>query len=147
MQNVTIDTTGARHPFVRRRQEIGKSLPELQAELSARGFNYPMETIQAIERGERSFPLEMPGFTVAMSECLNIPAGKLYEVARASSDALRNKRTFTNYVVGLRPQNQVLLRIVLDHPNLTLIPGFNAWFEFVKSLALLLPDSWFKNHA
>src|SRR5260370_23246126 len=99
MNTIRIDTT---HPFARRRQEIGLSLPELQEKLSARGFHYPMETIRAIERGERCFPLEMPGFTLAMSECLHIPASTFYEVARASSNALRNKRTFVDHVQGLR---------------------------------------------
>jgi len=130
-------------PFVRRRQEIGMSLPELQAKLSARGFHYPVDTIRALERGERPFPLEMPGFTLAMSECLRVPASALYDVARASSEALRNKRMFVSQVRRLRPQNQTLLRLILKHPNLTLIPGFNFWFELAQSLALQLPDHWF----
>jgi len=131
------------HPFARRREEMGMSLSDLQAKMSARGFHYGVDTIGAIERGERSFPLEMPGFTLAMSECLDVPVSSLYETARASTQALRNRHTFVNHVQRLRPQNQALLRLLLKHPNLTMIPGFNFWFELAQSIALQLPDSWF----
>ncbi len=130
-------------PFLYRRETLGLSISDVQIRLSSYGFHYPVETLQAIERGERRFPLENPGFVLAMSHCLNMPVRDVQQAARQSSDALRAERAFWNKVGRLRPQNQVLLRFVFKHPNLTLIPGFDFIFELVKTIALQLPDEWF----
>jgi hypothetical protein len=130
-------------PFAYRRESLGLSLSDVQSRLSNYGFNYPVETLEAMERGERRFPVENPGFVLAMSQCLDMPVLEVQQVARNSVQALRAERAFWNKVGRLRPQNQVLLRFVFKHPNLTLIPGFDFMFEVVKAIALQLPDEWF----
>ena len=97
----------------------------------------------ALERGERTFPVENPGFVLAMSEVLQLSAASLRQTAQQITQAMRAERRFWNRIEGLRPQNKLLLNLVLKHPDLTLIPGFNMWFELVKSALLQLPDGWF----
>ena len=130
--------------LMHRRISLGLSLTDLQSRLSAHGFNYSVETLRAIERGERRFPLESPGFMLAFSRSLNMPVSHVQHNARQMSQALQARNTFQNRFNQLRPQNKVLLRFVLRHPALTLIPGFDTWFEIVKSIALQLPDEWFE---
>ena len=131
------------HPFVNlfadRRQVLGLSLVEFQTHLASHGFNYSLDMIQAIEQGDRGFPMHNPGFTLAVAESLAMPISSVQQTVRATTA----ERSFWRKVERLRPQNQVLLRLVLQHPNLTLIPGFNVWFELVKAIALQLPDEWF----
>jgi hypothetical protein len=131
------------HPLMLRRQTLGLSLRDVQSRLSGHGFNYSIDMLAAFERGERRFPLENPGLVVAMSQCLEMPIAHLWQAARREADTLRAERQFWNRFQRLRPQNQVLLRFVLNHPIVTEIPGFNFWFELVKSIALQLPDRWF----
>jgi hypothetical protein len=130
-------------PFVYRRESLGLSISEVQSRLSNYGFHYPVEALASMERGEKRFPVENPGFVLAMSQCLDMPVMEVQHAARQSAQALRAERTFWNKVGRLRPQNQVLLRFVFKHPNLTLIPGFDFMFELVKSICLQLPDDWF----
>ncbi len=130
------------HPFVVRRQLLGLSLIDVQSHLSRQGFSYSVEMLAAFERGERRFP-ETPGFLVAMSQCLEIPAIHAWQTVRQATNALQAERQFWNKAQRLRPQNQVLLRWVLRHPDLSSIPGFDTLFELVKWIALQLPDRWF----
>ncbi len=131
------------HPLVNhfadRRQALGLSLIEFQSHLASHGFNYSLDVIQAIEQGDRGFPLHNPGFTLAVAESLALPVSSVQQTVRATSA----ERSFWRKVERLRPQNQALLRLVLQHPNLTLIPGFNVLFELIKAIALQLPDEWF----
>ena len=69
------------HPMMHRRRLLGLSLADIQSFLSRHGFNYSVEMLEAIERGERSFPLENPGFVLVMSQCLKMPAGHLWHTA------------------------------------------------------------------
>jgi hypothetical protein len=131
------------HPFMHRRQLLGLSLRDIQVQLSGQGFNYSIEMLEAIEHGERRFPLENPGLIVAMSQCLKLPVGHVWHTARQAADMLKARNVFQTKVQRLRPQNQVLLRFVLRHPLVTDIPGFDLLFEVVKSIALKLPDRWF----
>jgi hypothetical protein len=133
------------HPLMHRRRLLGLSLADMQSFLSGHGFNYSVEMLEAIERGERSFPLENSGFVLAMSQCLKMPVGHLWHTAREADTLLKAKNAFQNKVKRLRPQNQVLLRFVLKHPLVTEIPGFDVLFELVKSFLLQLPDAWFAN--
>jgi len=102
--------------------------------------------IRALEHGERTFPVENPGFVLAMSEVLQLSAASLRQTAQQITQAMRAERRFSNRIDGLRPQNKLLLNLVLKHPDLTLIPGFNMWFELVKSALLQLPDGWFVSY-
>lgn len=131
------------HPFAQRRIDLGLTLNDVQAFLSRRGFHYSAELIGAMERGERTFPVESTGFVLAMSEVLQLSAVTLRQTAQQITQAMRAERRFWNRMEGLRPQNKFLLNFVLQHPDVTLIPGFNVWFELVKSVALQLPDCWF----
>jgi len=132
------------NPLMHRRVSLGLSLTDLQSRLSAHGFNYSVDTLRAIERGERRFPLESPGFTLAFSRCLDLPVTHVQHNARQMSQALQARNTFQNRFNQLRPQNKALLRFVLRHPILTMLPGFDTLFEIVKSIALQLPDEWFE---
>jgi len=132
------------HPLASQRMSLGLSLHDVQSHLSARGFNYSTETLEAIERGERAIPLENPGFIVAISECLRLPVMDVHHTARQGKEALRAQHTFNNKVSGLKPQNRVLLHFVLKHPDLAMLPGFDIVFAIVQSIALQLPASWFK---
>src|SRR5262249_25565809 len=131
------------HPFVNlfadRRQVLGLSLVEFQTHLASHGFNYSLETIQAIEQGDRGFPVQSLGWAVAVEKSFAMPVSGGQKTAGETAA----QHSFWRRVERLRPQNQVLLRLVLQHPNLTLIPGFNFWFELIKVLALQLPDKWF----
>jgi len=129
--------------FSERRMSLGLSVNDVQLHLSSRGFNYSVDLISAIERGERRFPVENPGFLLAMAECLSMPVMSLRQAALNSIGSLRAERAFWQKAQKLRPQNQFLLRWVLQHPDVTQIPGFNTWFELVKVIALQLPDEWF----
>ncbi len=131
------------HPMMHRRRLLGLSLADVQSYLSGQGFNYSVEMLEAIERGERGFPLENPGLVVAMSQCLKMPVAHFWHIVREAADLLKAKNAFQKKVQRLRPQNQMLLRFVLKHPNVTEIPGFDVWFELVKSFLLQLPDHWF----
>ncbi len=133
------------HPVMHRRQLLGLSLADIQSQLAGYGFNYSIEMLQAIENGERRFPLENPGFVVAMSHCLKMPVAHLWYTARQAAELLRAHTAFRNRVQRLRPQNQMLLNFVLKHPLVTDIPGFDLWFDIVKSVLLRMPDSWFSN--
>ena len=131
------------HPFAQRRLALSLTLDDVQVFLSRRGFKYSVDLIRALERGERTFPVENPGFVLAMSEVLQLSAASLRQTAQQITQAMRAERRFWNRIEGLRPQNKLLLNLVLKHPDLTLIPGFNMWFELVKSALLQLPDGWF----
>ena len=131
------------HPFMVRRQLLGLSLIDVQSHLSRQGFTFSVETLAAFEHGERRFPVENPGFLVAMSQCLEIPAVHAWQTARQATNALQAQHQFWNKVQQLRPQNQFLLRWVLRHPGLSSIPGFDTLFEIAKWIALKLPDRWF----
>jgi hypothetical protein len=131
------------HPFAQRRLALGLTLDDVQAFLSRRGFQYSVDLISALERGERTFPVENPGFILAMSEVLQLSAASLRQTAQQITQAMRAERRFWNRIEGLRPQNKLLLNLVLKHPDLTLIPGFNLWFELSKSVLLQMPDRWF----
>jgi hypothetical protein len=131
------------HPMMHRRRLLGLSLADIQSFLSRHGFNYSVEMLEAIERGERSFPFENPGFVLVMSQCLKMPAGHLWHTAREADNLLKAKNAFQSRVNRLRPQNQALLRFVLKHPAVTDLPGFDTLFELVKALLLQLPDRWF----
>ncbi len=131
------------HPFAQRRLALGLSLADVQTFLSRRGFQYSVDLIRALERGERTFPVENPGFVLAMSECLQLSAASLRQTAQQVTQSLRAERRFWTHIARLRPQNKLLLDFVLHHPEITQIPGFNIWFEIIKSIALQLPDSWF----
>lgn len=132
------------YPLMHRRVSLGLSLADLQARLAAHGFNYSIDILRGIERGERRFPLENPGFMLAFSRCLDMPVTNVQYNARQMSQALQARTAFQNRFNQLRPQNKALLRFVLRHPALTLLPGFDYWFEIVKSIALQLPDEWFE---
>lgn len=131
------------HPFAQRRIALGLTLNDVHAFLTRRGFKYSVDLIGAMERGERTFPVESTGFVLAMSEVLQLSAASLRQTAQQITQAVRAERRFWNRLEGLRPQNKFLLKFVLQHPDITLIPGFNVWFELVKSVALQLPDCWF----
>ncbi len=130
-------------PLMHRRVSLGLSLSDLQTRLAAHGFKYSVDMLRAIERGERRFPLENPGFILAFSRCLDMSITHVQRNARQMSQALQARNAFQQKVNNLRPQNRVLLRLILRHPALTLIPGFDYWFEIVKSIVLQLPDEWF----
>ena len=130
------------HPMARRRQTLGLSIRDVHTFLAQRGFNYSVEMLQAMERGERRLPLA-PGFVVAMSECLRMPVTQMWQTAHVTSISMRDQNVFWNKVQRLRPQNQVLLRFILRHPQITELPGFDFWFKVAKSIALKLPDRWF----
>src|SRR5438093_7959872 len=109
-----------------RRQALGLSIRDVHSFLAQRGFHYSVEMLQAMERGERRLPLA-PGFVVAMSECLHIPVTQMWQAAHVTSMSIRAENTFWNKVQRLRPQNQVLLRFILRHPQITELPGFDFW--------------------
>jgi hypothetical protein len=136
------NTLNAVHPVAHRRQALGLSIRDVHAFLTQRGFNYSVEMLQAMERGERRLPLA-PGFVVAMSECLRMPVTQMWQTAHVNSISMRQHNAFWNKVQRLRPQNQVLLRFILRHPQITELPGFDFWFKLAKSIALKLPDRWF----
>jgi hypothetical protein len=125
-----------------RRQALGLTLKDVHSFLSEHGFNYSIDMLQAMERGERRLPLA-PGFVVAMSQCLRMPVTQMWQAAHVTSMSMRSHNVFWNKVQRLRPQNQVLLRLILRYPVLTEIPGFDLWFKIAKSIALKLPDHWF----
>ena len=129
--------------FAERRMSLGLSINDVQSHLSSKGFNYSIDLINAIERGERRFPVENPGFMLAMAECLSMPVMSLRQAALNGINSLRAERAFWQKTHRLRPQNQFLLRWVLQHPDVTQIPGFSTWFELVKVIALQLPYEWF----
>ncbi len=131
------------HPFMVRRQLLGLSLLDVQSHLSRQGFTYSVEMLAAFERGERRFPTENPGFLLAMSQCLDMPAVHAWKTARQATNVLQMERQFWNKVYRLRPQNQYLLRWVLRHPNIASLPGFDTAFALAKRIALQLPDRWF----
>jgi hypothetical protein len=130
------------HPLMNRRESLGLSLSDVRSFLSKRGFNYSVEMLQAMERGERRLPVA-PGFVVAMSECLRMPVSNVWQTAHSTGMSMRAENVFWNKVQRLRPQNQLLLRFVLQHPEVTSIPGFDLCFKVVKAIALKLPDEWF----
>jgi hypothetical protein len=134
------------HPMLHRRRLLGLTLADIQSHLSGHGFNYSLDMLDEIERGERSFPLENPGFIVALSQSLKMPAAHLRQTARQAADMLKAKNAFQAKVQRLRPQNQMLLRFVLKHPIVTDVPGFDFLFALVKSFLLQLPDRWFAPH-
>ena len=129
--------------FASRRMSLGLSVADVQSHLSSRGFNYSIDLIHAIDRGERRFPVENTGLLLAMAECLGLPVMSLRQAVMQHIEGSRAERAFWTKAKHLRPQNQILLRWVLQHPDVTLIPGFTLWFELVKAIALQLPDEWF----
>lgn len=129
--------------FAERRMALGLSVNDVHSRLSSKGFNYSVDLIAALDRGERRFPLDNPGFMLAMADCLSMPVMSLRQAAMNSINGLRAERAFWQKAQKLRPQNQFLLRFVLEHPDVTQIPGFNTLFELVKVMALQLPDEWF----
>lgn len=131
------------HPVMLRRQSLGLSLNDLQVYLARHGFNYSVEMLQSFERGERRLPTHNPGFVVVLSQYLGMSVGQLLQLANQARDTFRARDAFRNKMSRLRPQNQFLLRFVLEHPFLTDLPGFDFMFEIVKSIALQLPDEWF----
>jgi hypothetical protein len=131
------------HPFSQRRETLGLSLSDVQQHLSRQGFNYSVDMIRAFEQGERGYPVQNAGFMLAMSECLRMPVMSLHQTARQTTNSAQATRMFYRRVERLRPQNRFLLNFVLRHPIVTRVPGFNTWFEMVKSVALQLPDDWF----
>ncbi len=131
------------HPFMVRRQLLGLSLLDVQSHLSRQGFTYSVERLAAFERGERRFPTENPGFLLAMSQCLEMPAVNAWQTARQAMNVLQTQHLFWNKVYRLRPQNQFLLRWVLRHPGVSSLPGFDSVFALVKWITLQLPDRWF----
>ena len=130
------------HPFSMRRESLGLSLSDVQVHLSRQGFNYSVDMIRAFEQGERGFPIQNAGFVLAMSECLNMPVMSVRNAATSNQAT----RMFYQRVERLKPQNQYLLDFVLRHPTVTQVPGFNFWFELAKSVALRLPDDWFRKN-
>ena len=135
----------ATHPFIERRQALGLSLMDVQSQLRSHGFNYSIDMIRAIEQGERGFPIGNPGFALVISKCLSMPVMSVHQTARQVMNDARSQQMFSSRIQRLCPQNQVLLRFVLRHPDLMEIPGFNTLFEIVKSIALQLPDEWFRS--
>ena len=131
------------HPVMLRRQSLGLSLHDLQLYLARHGFNYSVEMLQAFEQGERGLPTHNPGFAVVFSQYLGMSVTQLLQVANQARDTFRARDALRNKMSRLRPQNQFLLRFVLEHPFLTDLPGFDFMFEVVKRIALQLPDHWF----
>ena len=84
------------HPFMVRRQLLGLSLIDVQSHLSRQGFTFSVETLAAFEHGERRFPVENPGFLVAMSQCLEIPAVHAWQTSRQATNALQAQHQFWN---------------------------------------------------
>ncbi len=134
-------------PFTNRRLSLGLTLTDVQSRLAVHGFNYSLELLRAMEQGERRFPLNNPGFVLALSHSLQMPVMDVQHVARQGGQALQARQMFNNKVKALRPQNRFLLRLILRYPILIEIPGFDTLFEVVKSIALQLPDHWFDDQA
>jgi len=134
-------------PFANQRLSLGLSLADVQSRLAGHGFNYSVELLQAMERGERRFPLNNPGFVLALANSLHMPVMDVHRAARHGGQTLQANQMFHNKIKALRPQNRFLLRLILRHPILTEIPGFDMLFALVKSIALQLPDHWFDDRA
>jgi hypothetical protein len=132
------------HPFSQRRESLGLSLSDVQQHLSRQGFNYSIDMIRAFEQGERGYPVQNTGFMLAMSQCLDLPVSSIQQTARQTINSARTTRMYYRRVEALRPQNRYLLDFVLRHPNVTRVPGFNFWFEAIKTITLQLPDDWFR---
>ena len=132
------------HPFYSRRQALGLSVYDLQSHLSRQGFNYSLELLQAMERGERRFPTENPGFALAISQYLQMPVSNVQQTGHRFAQAMNSERAFSRRIAGLRPQNRLMLNFVLRNAWITKIPGSNWLFNTIQSLLLQFPDEWFE---